>query len=138
MAAGDSAAMNMVRECGVQDRVLLLGPLDDIAGFMNGLDVFCLSSRAEGFPNVLGEAMACGVPCVATDVGDVRRVMGNTGHVLPVGDSVMMAKSIIKLFSATSAQRKALGRAGRARMEQEYSLEAVASLYMNMYARLRG
>jgi glycosyltransferase involved in cell wall biosynthesis len=133
MEPGQSALDAGIREAGVADRVRLLGPLENMADFMNGLDVFCLSSKAEGFPNVLGEAMACGVPCVATDVGDVRRVLDSVGTVVRPGDHAAMARAVIGLLRMSSAQRRAAGQAGRERMESKYHLDAVVQSYMKMY-----
>lgn len=74
-------------------RVVWSGCRDDMPAVYAALDVFSLAScYGEGFPNVIGEAMACGVPCVVTDVGDSREIVGDTGIVVPVGDSEALAE----------------------------------------------
>ncbi len=114
-------------------RLHLLGRRTRIHQFMAGLDLFCLSSRSEGFPNVLGEAMACGVPCVATDVGDCRDVVGDTGRIVPTGDPRSYADAICNFFSLPPEQRQQLGHAARQRIQFKYSLASVVSNYQKLY-----
>jgi len=84
---------------GLSKKMLLLGGQRDIPALMNGLDVLCMtSSFGEGFPNVLGEAMACGINCVATDVGDAAEIVNNMGYVAPIGDAKEIAKGILELL----------------------------------------
>jgi glycosyltransferase involved in cell wall biosynthesis len=122
---------------GLTDRVRILGYRSAIECLLPGVDVLCLSSAfGEGSPNVLGEAMACGVPCVSTDVGDARSIIGNTGLVVPVRDPASLAHAIIDLIDRGPAAREHLGRAARARIETEYSLTRIVDRYTALYSDL--
>jgi glycosyltransferase involved in cell wall biosynthesis len=76
----------LTRTLGIQDRVQWIDARPDVRAVYNALDVFCSSSTSEGFPNVIGEAMACGRQCVVTDVGDSKFVVGETGIAVPSDD----------------------------------------------------
>jgi glycosyltransferase involved in cell wall biosynthesis len=122
---------------GLTDRVRILGYQNDIECLLPSVDVLCLSSAfGEGFPNVLGEAMACGIPCVSTDVGDARSIVADTGLVVPAHDPAALAHAIIDLIDRGSAARELLGRAARARVETEYSLARIVDRYTALYSDL--
>jgi glycosyltransferase involved in cell wall biosynthesis len=119
-------------------RVLALGPREDIAALTAGFDIACLASRfGEGFPNVLGEAMACAVPCVTTDVGDAAAIVGAAGVIVPPGDPAALAEALTRL-ATDPERRRALGAAGRARVLAEYALPAVAARYAALWRGLAG
>jgi len=86
----------------------------------NALDVCCLSSAfGEGFPNVLGEAMACGVPCVATDVGDAARIIDTCGIIVPSRNPGLLATGVVQALAAVDTERM---QACRHRIEAEFSV----------------
>jgi glycosyltransferase involved in cell wall biosynthesis len=117
-------------------RVAALGPRDDVAALTPGFDIACLASRfGEGFPNVLGEAMACGVACVTTDVGDASAIVGEAGVVVPPGDPAALAEALSAL-AADPDRRRALGAAGRARVLADYALPSVAARCASLWRGL--
>jgi glycosyltransferase involved in cell wall biosynthesis len=120
----------LVRDCGLDARVSLLGERTDIPALVAGFDIAALSSAwGEGFPNVLGEAMASGVPCVATDVGDCGWVLGEHGSTVPPRQSEAMANALARLIALGTEGRRELGLAGRARVLQHFSIQEVVRLY---------
>lgn len=110
---------------GVASRVIWAGPRGDMPAVFNALDVaVSASSSGEGFPNVVGEAMACGVPCVVTDVGDSARVVGDRGEVVPPRDPIALAAGIDRLL--TRAQQNDLDPVAiRMRIVEEFSVRSL-------------
>ncbi len=88
-----------IKKFNLNKYVKLLGPKNNIPEVMNGLDVNILCSKSEGFPSVLVEAMACGTPCVVTDVGDSAAIVGKTGWIVPPNNSVKLGKAIDNALS---------------------------------------
>jgi len=116
--------------------VHLIGECDDPAGLNAALDVAVLSSAfGEGFPNVVAEAMAAGVPCVTTDVGDAAAIVDGTGLVVPPNDPVALAAAISTLAS-DAALRARMSIAARRRIEQHYGLAAAADRYEALWHHL--
>lgn len=122
-------------QAGLQGRARLLGEVADVQQLYPAFDVLVLSSAwGEAFPNVLGEALACAVPCVATDVGDAAAIVGEAGLVVPPADSERLATAIVEVLKLGPDGRRALGEAGRERVERHYSIAAVAEQYRALYA----
>jgi glycosyltransferase involved in cell wall biosynthesis len=121
---------------GLRDRMILLGVRNDIPRVMAGLDCLVSTSTSEGFPNVIGEAMACGVPCIATDAGDSRIIVGDTGKIIAIGDAAGVVNGVTQLMAATAEERAATSERCRARIVEHFELGHVASLYADFYRGL--
>lgn len=126
----------LVKKYGVQDIVKLIGPRFDVPRIMAALDVHVLSSAAESFPNVLAEAMACGTPCLTTDVGDAALIVGDTGWVVPHSDSAALAGAILEALDEMKNSIKWNRRreAGRKRVIENYSLERMIVSYTRVWS----
>jgi glycosyltransferase involved in cell wall biosynthesis len=118
---------------GMQSRCHLLGPREDIPRLTAALDIATLSSYGEGFSNALGEAMACGVPCVVTDVGDSATVVGDTGRVVAARDPAALAHAWRGMLGAPLGTRERLAAAARRRIESEFDIASVANRYLTLY-----
>jgi glycosyltransferase involved in cell wall biosynthesis len=136
-ADADNATLRgWIEEAGVAERTFLLGPRRDVPRLMAALDVGTLSSVGEALPLVVAEAMACGVPCVVTDVGDAGELVGDTGLVVPPRDPGALAAAWLALLGLPAAERRALGAAARHRIEEHYSLAATVARYEALYERV--
>ncbi len=91
---------DLTRNLGIENRVQWLQARPDVRAVYNALDVFCSASFSEGFPNVIGEAMACGRHCVVTDVGDSGLVVGDTGVVVPSDKVAALAEGLLQKLDA--------------------------------------
>ncbi len=120
---------------GLQNSVFLLGERSDIPRLTAALDIACSSSYGEAFPNVIGEAMACGVPCVVTDVGDSAWIIGDTGRVVPPRNPHAMADEIIQLLNLPECERKVLGNRARRRIEENFRLDKIVRHYETLYTK---
>lgn len=117
-------------------RLLLMGEQSQVHSCYPAFDVFVLSSRTEAFPNVLAEAMAAGVPCVSTDVGDARWVLGDGGLIVPTANPQAMALALHELISRP-ALREAQGRQGQERAVAVHSMEAWVNAFVALYRKLK-
>ncbi len=116
------------------DRVHCLGERSDIYQLLIALDAFVLSSNwGEGFPNVLGEAMACGLPCVTTDVGDSGYLLGMPEYVIPAYNQNALTQAIVTLVELNESTRSSLGLALRRRVEKNFSISAIQSAYQRLH-----
>lgn len=121
----------------IEERFFFVGERDDVPDLMRVMDVLATSSAwGEAFPNVLGEAMALEVPCVATDVGDSRNIVGETGIIVPPSDTAVLAQGLLSMLKRSAAEQAALGRAARVRVETFFSLPRVVEQYQALYESL--
>lgn len=114
-------------------RFHLLGERRDLQSLLAGMDIFCLHSLGEGFPNVVAEAMNAGIPCVVTDVGDSARLVDGTGLSVPPGNPHALAEALEVMAGLEEKERRRMGEAARARIRDNYSIEAVAARYAELY-----
>lgn len=128
----DSKLRPEIESRGLSDDVLLIGQRTDIPDIMNALDIFCLSSYAEAFPNVLCEAMACGTPCVTTDVGDSAFIVGDTGWVVPPRSPELLAAALVSAIATLPDPARQA--AVRRRIVENFSVERMANAYRSVWS----
>ncbi|MEX0387410.1 glycosyltransferase family 4 protein [Spiribacter onubensis] len=130
VSQSNSELMGLIGKHGLSKSVDVLGQRTDIPQFMNGLDLHVLSSSSEGFPNVVAEAMACGTPCVVTDVGDAGEIVGDTGWVVPPKNSDALADAIeVALKEMNGEHWASRCDSARARIENHYSIGKMVMAY---------
>ena len=128
--------MELIDGAGLRDKMHLLGERTNLSEITAALDIATSSSLSEAFPNVIGEAMACGVPCVVTDVGDSAAIVGETGKVVPPKDSDALAIGWDNILGLSLEQRKRLGDAARQRILDNFSLPSIVAQYESLYVRV--
>ncbi|MBX7142934.1 MAG: glycosyltransferase [Oligoflexia bacterium] len=126
----------LIKKLGLEGKVVMLGRRDDMPRLMASLDVMVLTSQAESFPRVIGEALSCGIPCVATDVGDCRELIRECGAVVGVGDVEAIAYSVVRILQLSDEERNKMSRSARARIEQSYAMQACTQEYVRLYESL--
>ena len=132
-----SALAAAIAAHGLAGRVLSLGHRADLEGLYPAFDIVTLSSAfGEAFPMVLGEAMACGVPCVATDIGDCALVIGDAGIIVPPHDPPALAAGWQRMIALGCAGRRALGVRARARIVENYDLERIVPRFEALYSEI--
>jgi glycosyltransferase involved in cell wall biosynthesis len=118
---------------GHADRFTLLGQRSDVAVCLSAMDIFCLSSRTEAFPNVLGEAMAMGLPCVTTDVGDAAVLVADTGIVVPRANPDALAHGVGELIARGPGYWRPLGQRARERIHASFTMDCMRKRFEGIY-----
>ena len=138
---GDGSARGAIerscRELGLGKNVFLHGTQRDVRSLLASADVFVMASVSEGISLTLLEAMACGLPCVATDAGGNREVIvpGETGLIVPCRDASAIAQSLLLLLNQPD-RRLQMGRAARTRIESHFDLRETVSSYTRLYSEV--
>jgi glycosyltransferase involved in cell wall biosynthesis len=117
----------------IGENITLLGERDDISNILSALDIFAMPSKGEAFPVSLCEAMACEVPCVATNVGDVQFILGDISQTIDISKFEMFSHAIIELGSMTPKLRKQLGEKLKKRVLDNFSIAIVAQSHVELY-----
>jgi glycosyltransferase involved in cell wall biosynthesis len=126
-----------IQRWGVADRLILAGASGDVSAIMNALDLHVLPSRSESLPVAVMEAMACGTPCVVTDVGDARHIVGDTGWVAQPQDSGALADAIeAALGELRRGSLKERAESCRARIVRDFSLARMGAEYAALWTRV--
>lgn len=128
-----------IADSGLSQTVQLLGRRRDVPDLLHAADIFVLSSRQEGFPITILEAMAAGRPIVATDVGGCAEavVHGETGLIVPPEDPPALAEAIASLL-ADPERARAMGKAGRERVQREFTVDRMVEQHLELYERVIG
>jgi glycosyltransferase involved in cell wall biosynthesis len=135
----NSRLAGWIETAGIHDFCHLLGPRQDLSRLFAGMDIATTSFAGnEAFPLVIGEAMACGTPCVVTNVGDSAMIVGETGRVVPPKNSDALAEAWRELIEAGPGIRRHLGMTAKRRVQEHFSLPAVVERYQTIYAQLAG
>lgn len=138
VVSGESSLDRLCRESGMGERVHLLGMRTDVDVVLAALDLAVSSSVGEGFPNVVAEAMALGVPGVVTDVGESAVLVGDTGWVVGPADPPALARAIGAALQVPEAERARRGEAAQRRIRDRYGLVTMTKRYAELYDRLAG
>lgn len=123
---------------GVEKNFHLLGPQKEVQDFLSCADVFCLHSTTEGFPNVLGEAMAVGLPCITTRAGDAERILNFPEFTVNAGDWEGLADALRRVHELSDGERRSLGAVNRHRVERQFSLSGTVAQFEELYRSLKG
>lgn len=125
-----------IERAGLTRQIRLVGARTDVARLHAGFDCVIMPSRGEGFPNAVAEAMASGVPCVVTDVGDAAFLVGDTGWVVAPDSELALADACRSVLDSSIAETRRRGEAARARIERHFGIDQVAGAYEAFYASL--
>jgi len=131
--AENAELSTMIEAAGVGACFIRLGQRSDLPVIIRGLSFVVSASRAEAFPNVIGEAMAAGVPVVATAAGDSALIVGDCGLLVPVGDVQKLAAAISEMLRYDSEQLQALGLNARRRIATLFGIDGVVKQYEKLY-----
>ena len=130
-----SEISRIISSAGLDGKVHVLGRHDDMPRLNAALDIACSSSASEGFSNTICEALACGVPCVATDVGDSADIVGDAGLLVPPGSPADMADALCELADLPPSERLARGNRGRKRIQDNFSIAKIVKQYEALYLK---
>lgn len=133
---GNPTLSYWIKNNGLEKYFHLLGQREDMPRITAALDISTMCSYGDAFPNAIGEAMSCGVPCVATDVGDLRQIVGDTGLIIPPKHPQALADAWHKLLILPQSKKDQLREAARQRVQEKYSLSVITDIYEKIYEEI--
>jgi glycosyltransferase involved in cell wall biosynthesis len=140
MDMGNTQLIESLTRNGVEKKVSLLGPHNHIAAVMNALDIHILSSKfGEAFPNVLAEAMACGTPCISTDVGDAKIIINNTGWIVPPQSPQSLSGAILEALELIKEKERwnLLQQECRNHIVDNFSIDRMVNTYHTVWTNIK-
>lgn len=129
----NSILYGWIEEAGLVSKFKLVGEQSDVAYYLSAMDIFCLSSVNEAFPNVVVEAMAMGLPCVVTCAGDAGDILGDDDFVVPVRDSASLSDALLRMYRLDPLDREILGEKNAKKVMKEYAIENIRRKYEEVY-----
>jgi glycosyltransferase involved in cell wall biosynthesis len=126
-----------IKDLGLAEAFELMGERDDVSAQLERMDIFCMPSRTEGFPNGLAEAMAMQRFCVATNVGDTGFLLGDAGILVASPEAEALSEALAAALKLSAAQRQAVGQAAGARVRALFSIDMMRTRYDNLYRELQ-
>jgi glycosyltransferase involved in cell wall biosynthesis len=137
VTASNQGLAQMIEQHRIGAHLRLVGPRRDMPRLLASLDALVSTSLyGEAFPNVIAEAMLCGVPCVGFNVGDTKSIISDAGYTIPLGDIEMMTDKLSLIIAAPPYQPHFAPLAVRRSVAERFSIEAVAKQYAALYSAL--
>ncbi|WP_020395545.1 glycosyltransferase [Thiolinea disciformis] len=132
----NQSLMDQINNTGHAENFILIGEQSNIPLYLAAMDIFCLHSISEGFPNVLGEAMCMALPCITTNAGDSALMLRNPHLICPVEDPYTLANKILNLISMNETERKKIGKELENIIERNYTIQKIRELYETLYSKV--
>ena len=133
LETGASYLLDLPFTAEARQKVVELGPRDDLPDLWQGADAFVLSSFGEGFPNVVAEAMASGLPCVVTDAGDAAEIVGDTGFIVNRRDGIELSQAMLDILNMPATDRERLSIRARERIQKRFTLDIMAEGFRRVW-----
>lgn len=114
-------------------KFIVIGQREDVANIYSCMDIFCLHSLSEGFPNVLGEAMSAGIPCVVTRAGDSEYILNQVEYTSNVRDVDSLSRSLVSLANLSPEERRQIGLKNRERIKENFEINVIVERYLSLY-----
>jgi glycosyltransferase involved in cell wall biosynthesis len=124
-------------ELGLDKKLIWAGARDDMVDIYNSLDILVSSSCTEGFSNVIAEAMSCGIPCVVTDVGDSRMIVGDTGFIVCPKQPDELASRLIEMIQLSISKKTELKESARSRIAKYFSVDSMVTATLHEFSKLK-